>query len=506
MTASIIRRAALPALAAAALARPAAAQGYRATLDLRAQSVSYRGWQLDSIPGSAAVTGPTGGQESPDGFAVSCSGDPNADQCFYYRPGARLNAAPMVLVTDLTAWGFGIKGLSARANMRFNYQLGDAAYPNMEPTLQLYEGYLDYQHQWFALRGGRQIVSNRLGWAGFDGGLGALRDQKHGAEIAGYAGWGLARSSAVGINNPLTAPLNDFIPPERHLLVGAYGSLRTGPADLRFDWQRQFDLATDYLISDLLSGSATIRPARHFALTGGVDYDLAQGRWGSADATLRYTAARVQVSGGYRRYFPRFDLYSVWAAFSPVPWNGVQGSIVVSPLKWLQLRGRGEYIKFEDAGASTPNYTALDDGYRTSFGGTVSLVRNFTLDAGYNLEKVTGAWISGADATVAWTPTGALRFRLYGAYAQRPLEYRYDASTAKWIGVDADARFAERFSVGFSLVQMYEQRDRPDAAAFDWNQTRLMGRLSYFFSSREPDHRGLPDAVKRMPSSQGYLR
>ena len=202
----------------------------------------------------------------------------------------------------------------------------------------------------------------------------------------------------------------------------------------------------------------------------------------------------------------RFDLYSVWAAFSPVPWNGVHGSIIVSPLQWLQLRARGEYVKFEDAEADTPLFGALDDGYRTSFGGTVMAIKDVTFDVGYNLERVTGAWISGMDATVSWAASETLRLRAYGAYAQRPLEYRYDASTAKWIGLDADARLAERFSVGLSLVQMYEERDRPDNAAFDWNQTRVSGRLTYFFASREPDRRGLPDAVKRMPSSQGFQR
>jgi hypothetical protein len=427
-------------------------------------------------------------------------------QCFYYRAGAKQTAVPMVLVTDLTAWGFGIQGLSARANFRFNWDMGDASWVNMEPTLQLYEGYLDYQHQWFALRGGRQIVTNRLGWAGFDGGLATVRDVKHGADASFYAGWGLARSAAVGINNTITAPLGDFIPPERHLLVGAYGNLRTGVADLRFDWQRQFDLSTDYLISDFLAGSATIRPARHVALTGGAAYDLALGQWGSADASVRYTTARVQVSGGYRRYMPRFDLYSVWAAFSPVAWNGVNGSLIVTPVRGLQLRGRGEYLKFEDTETNTPSFPTLNDGYRTNFGATITAVRNFTFDAGYNLEKVTGAWISGMDASVGWTPNQDVRFRVYGAYAQRPLEYRYDASTAKWIGLDADAMVAARFSVGLTVVQMYEERARPDNAAFDWNQTRLMGRLSYFFSSREPDRSGLPDAVKRMPSNQGYMR
>jgi hypothetical protein len=506
MTWTLARASAMGVVAVVALAGPAAAQGYRATIDVRAQSVAYRGWQLDSILATETEIGPTGGFVTPDGIATTCPAGLTSGQCFYYRPGARQQAAPMVVTSDLAMWGFGIQGLSARANLRFNYDLGDEVWPNMEPTLQLYEGYLDYQARWFALRGGRQIVTTRLGWAGFDGGQATLRVPKYGVDVAGFAGWGLARASAVGINSQLTAPLGDFIPPERHLLVGAYGNLRTGPADFRLDWQRQFDLATDYLISDMVSASTTIRPARRFAITGGVDYDLAQGRWGSADASLRYTAPRVQVTGGYRRYLPRFDLYSVWAAFSPVPWNGVHASLIVSPLSWLQLRGRGEYIKFEAAYADTPLFDARDDGYRTSFGGTVTAVRNFIFDAGYNLEKVTGAWISGADASVGWTPSETLRFRVFGAYAQRPLEYRYDASTAKWIGLDADARVADRFTVGVSLVQMYEERDRPDNAAFDWDQTRLSARLTYTFSSREKDTRGLPDAVKRMPSSQGYQR
>ena len=103
-------------------------------------------------------------------------------------------------------------------------------------------------------------------------------------------------------------------------------------------------------------------------------------------------------------------------------------------------------------------------------------------------------------------PSDAFRLRVYGAYAQRPLEYRYDASTAKWLGADLDVRATDRFNVGLSLVQMNEERDRPDNAAFDWNQTRLSARVSYRFSSRERDVRNLPDAVKRMPSSQGYQR
>ena len=47
-------------------------------------------------------------------------------------------------------------------------------------------------------------------------------------------------------------------------------------------------------------------------------------------------------------------------------------------------------------------------------------------------------------------------------------------------------------------------RVRPDAAAFDWNQARISAWVTYVFSAGGADRLGVPDAVKRMPSSVGY--
>jgi hypothetical protein len=137
-------------------------------------------------------------------------------------------------------------------------------------------------------------------------------------------------------------------------------------------------------------------------------------------------------------------------------------------------------------------------------GGTVSLRRNVTVDAGWNAERIVGAWVDGFDGSVGWTPMPAIALRLYGAYAQRPLEYRFDASTAKWVGFDIDARATDRFNVGLTIVQMNEERFRPDNAAFDWNQTRVSARATWFLASNERDRGSLPKAIRRMPSSVGY--
>ena len=77
-------------LAAGALAwgTPMTGQGYRVRLDARYQGVSYRGWQLDSIPADEAQVSGDGSYYTSDGYAVRCPG--GATYCTYYRAGPTL--------------------------------------------------------------------------------------------------------------------------------------------------------------------------------------------------------------------------------------------------------------------------------------------------------------------------------------------------------------------------------------------------------------------------------
>jgi hypothetical protein len=83
---------------------PAAAQGFRASFDVRGQSVATRGWLLDSIPRGQEVTGEGGGLYTPDGYAVACSAPA---WCYFYAAGPRVQYAPIVFTTEMTAWGLG---------------------------------------------------------------------------------------------------------------------------------------------------------------------------------------------------------------------------------------------------------------------------------------------------------------------------------------------------------------------------------------------------------------
>ena len=492
---------ALLALGAVLGTHPAAAQGFRASFDVRGQSVATRGWLLDSIPRGDAVTGDGGGLYTPDGYAVACSAPA---WCYFYAAGPRVQYAPVVFTTELTAWGLGTSGLSAHLNFRMNANAGDDPFPSTTPAFQFWEGYLNYQHDWFAVLVGRQTFTSRLGFAGFDGGRATVRYQKFGLEATGYVGLGLARASSVGVNDPVTAPLGDFIPGERSLIAGVLVGFSGGPVEARAEWQRQVDRSTDYMMSDFLAGSAVIRLLPRVAAAGGLDYDLVQGWVGSADAELRYTAPRLSATAGFKRYMPRFDLWSIWPAFSPVPWNGVQASAIYSPLQWLKLRGRIEWYEYENTGAETALGSADPTATLWAVGATVTPWPRWTFDAGWMYNKNFGAAGAGWDASVGWNPYDALILRLYGAHSNRPLVYRFDDSFVTWVGLDISMRTTQQVLVGASVVYINEDRVRPDAAAFEWDQARVSAYVTYVFSAGGADRLSLPDAVKRMPSAVGY--
>jgi hypothetical protein len=497
-------RAVIALLAAAAPPSAATAQGYRALVEVRGQNVALRGWALDSIAVAGASPAAAGGFVSPDGFAVDCR--QGAAFCYFYRPGERQNAIPLTAEADVSIWGLGITGLSLHGNVRAAANAEELDWAGTRPAVQFWEGYARYENRFLDARAGRQTFFSRLGVAGFDGGQITVRSRSAGLYGGGYFGFGLARNASVLITSDVVNPLGEFRPPERHLIFGALAGWAGGPVDLRVDWQREVDRAADKQIADRIAVSGSIRPLRDVSVTGGAEYDLAQGWLGSADLSVRYSDRRVTASGGYRRYRPHFDLWSIWSAFSPVPYNAAVGSASFAPLEWIRLRGRAEYFAFEATGAATPLTANESDGYRWSAGATLTRLRDWTFDLGYTFDHGVGARGDGWDATVGWTPDRRLSLRAFGATLDRPLEYRFDNARVRWVGLGAEWRAQAAFTVGLEGTYIYEERQRPDAAGFDWSQARFAARVSYLFGSAGADQRPLPRAIDRMPSVTGQGR
>jgi hypothetical protein len=463
-------------------------------LDARFQSVSFRGVTEDSIPAGSVVVGPSGGFETPDGFAVVCS--PASTFCTFFRPGPRLDSDPLVTSADLTVWGLGVSGLSLRGNARWGADLNSGDFwPGTEPAAQLLEAYAEYSTRSVTGRLGRQHITGRFGWTGFDGAALTLRAVRMGLELTGYGGWGLARSIDVPINSPSLNPLDDFQLSERHLTAGAALGWRSKRADIRAEYLREVDPAANSFISERTALTASLWPAEHLTLTGGTEYDLAQGWWGTSDLFLRYADARFQADGGVRRYRPHFDLWTIWGAFSPVPYTAIDGSLSFAPIRQVRLRASGERFWFDDTGAETALAEFVDHGWRASLSATALVSRTLTLDAGYHADFGPGAQSTTWDAQATWLPSPKLTLSLFGSTFTRPLELRFNDAQVDAVGLEAGFHPSDRLELGLTGAQYFEDHRRPDAAAFDWNQFRLQARITWIFGSNA-DRLMLPPAIR----------
>jgi hypothetical protein len=475
-------------------------------LTVAQRQVQWRGRLFDGIsttavltrsrfgPPERAVTGSFGGSQTPDGFAVDCR--PGISYCQYFRPGPRLESQPLVTIADLTVWGLGLPGLSLRANARWGTDLSsDRLFPGTEPALQLLEGYAEYATAGLTARLGRQQVTGRFGWTGFDGAAVTGRLVRQGLELTGYGGWGLARSLDVPVTSPVLNPLNEYQLPQRHLTAGAILGWRSQPAELRAEYRREVDPSVDYFISERAAFVAILRPLRQVTVNGAADYDIGSGWWGSSELFVRYGSSFLSADGGVRRYRPFFPLWTIWGAFTPTPYTAVDGSLAVTPVSRLRVQASGERYWFDNTGAETAQATYQDDGWRASVSASLQATRALTIEGGFHQDYGFGAAARAWDGRVTWVPSQTLTLAAFGSTFFRPLELRYSDSQVEALGIDAAIRMSDRLQFGLTGAQYFEDRQRPDAASFDWNQFRLHARVTWIFGSN-PDHLSLPPALR----------
>ncbi|HJR17717.1 MAG TPA: hypothetical protein VJ808_12745 [Gemmatimonadales bacterium] len=488
-------RNALAALAGVSLlASSVEAQGYRLRLDTRGQAAAYRGVRADSVPVTDVVLTPTGGFQTADGLFVRCP--TGATHCFLFRPGPYRQGGPLVTSADLTLWGLGTRGLSVRVNGRAGLDLGDNdSWPGTDPPIQLIEAYAEYAPRGVTARVGRQLLSNRLGIVGVDGGRALVRSGRLGLTAEGYFGWGLARATALSVSSSALDPLDDFQPRRRQFVAGGAVGWTGRHANVRLDYQREVERESRQFASERAAISAELRPHSRWSLTAGAEYDLANTWFGTAEATLRYTSPWLTALAGARQYRPHFDLWTIWGAFSPVPYHAVNASVWLRPIPRLELRGRWEQYAFSAAEAETPLVDVDDDGWRFSAGASFSPDQVWTFDLGYREEYGPGASSHGVEASVSATPLPTLTLTAYGSTLDRPLEFRFEEAGVDVIGLDAEWRRSDRLRFALGGAHYSTDRRRPDASGFDWNQTRLHARVTLHFGTGA-DYAPLPRAVR----------
>lgn len=481
-------------------AAPLAAQGYRIRLDTRFQSLTYRGLDYDSLLRTAVTGGTSTGFLTPDGYAAFCA--PAATYCSYYRPGGSLAASPVSETVDAGLWGFGVPGLQVRVTARAASDLGGAPWPGTEPAAQLLEGYAAYDNPTVSAQLGRTHEITRFGWVGFDGGKFEVRPFGRALRLFGYGGAGLARAFPLPVTSTQLDPLRDTLPPDERQIVigGGVGLFFANAFQARLLYQREDRALFDTTVSERVAGDWNIQASPTISLRGGADYDMAQKRWGKADVMLNYVAAnqRLHLAVGGRRYRPYFDLYTIWAVFNPTPYSAADGSAAWTVIDGVELRARGEYYHYDNTNTTTALVSTRDDGYRTNVGASYLRLKDWAFDVSYDRDIGPGASSQGVSGTVTYRPVDALLVSLNGGHMQRPLEFRFDDSRLWSYGVRLDYQAAPGLRLTADALGYSEERQRPDAGQFSFNQLSVNLGATLVFGSGS-DSRRLHPAILRIP-------
>jgi hypothetical protein len=89
-----------------------------------------------------------------------------------------------------------------------------------------------------------------------------------------------------------------------------------------------------------------------------------------------------------------------------------------------------------------------------------------------------------------------LQASAFGGQWLRPLELRYDDARIWTYGAGLDWDASEGLRVSAQARRFEEERERPDAASFDWDQWRLSLAVTIVTGSGSPR---LPEPITQIP-------
>ncbi|MGD8495629.1 MAG: hypothetical protein PVF05_05520 [Gemmatimonadales bacterium] len=412
-----------------------------------------------------------------------------------------VRAVPVVATLDVTAWGFGVENLSFHLRTRASDDLADEkAWPVTEPPLRLVEGYAEYTLPRLTVRAGRTPLHTRLGYESFDGGRVDVRPGGTPVTISAFGGRSLARGATLPVTSPDLTPLGEYRPNERGWLFGGILGVVQGPVRGSVMYRREVDPEASKLASEFVGLSASARLPHGFSLSGGADYDLGFEEWGTADAQLLWsgqvTDRPVSAAARVRRYRPRFDLWSIWGAFSPVPYTETTARASVSPFDGLYLRGSAARFTYGDARTSSPLVSFEQDGWRWTAGAGWSGFADWAFDIDFGAEFGPGASSTHARASAAWRPLDDLRAGAWVARGTRPLEYRIDDAIVRSAGLDLEVDLGRGLRVDGAVGYYDEERTGGFDRSFDhWH---VSAGLRYGFGTGA-DRASLHPAILRIP-------
>jgi hypothetical protein len=376
---------------------------------------------------------------------------------------------------SLTAWGFGVRGMSATVFLRARGSMGsDFVWPRSADPFDTLLGYVQLLRGGWNVRIGRQEIRSGLGFSSFDGGMASWR--MRGLDVEGYAGRSLARGLRSPANKALEG-IEDYVPDQGVVLFG--GALRararTAAASLRY--QREILSDRSGLASERASLDGSVAFAR-LRLTAGFDWDFgrAQAGKGHITASAPMSLGRWLLSTTLRRYVPYFSLLTIWGFFEPVAYHEVVGRVAWSGSTTVGAWLSAGWRRYGDTETATVLRPLEDTGWRAEAGGAWTINRAWRLDGSYQLEWLPGGFLSSIDGAARWTLDPRISASVNVMSFQQIEQYRLGNGRALGAGLGLDVALSDRLGL-VSGVSLLRHRQEDAGVESPWNQGRAWTTL-----------------------------
>lgn len=462
----------------------ATAQAIRGSAVSAIHMVELRPLRADTIAPEELVTGPDG-ELLLDGIAVPCR---PSRPCILFRPDARTQAVSFTQDVRVTAWGFGVAGLSTTAFLRARSDLGsDFTWPRADDAFDAIIAYVEYDTEPFRFRLGRQVTAGGLGFSSYDGGS-VLYRRGRGISAEVYGGRSLAR----GLSEPRSEALRGFetfAPDPTVVLLGA--ALAANPIrglDLSARYQREIFADRSALASERASLEAVYTNAGPIRLSGTLDYDFARGIVGKSDLRLQATLPRsLALEAIGRRYVPYFELWTIWGFFDPVAWHEAELLLAWAASPSLRLRAGAALRRYSETGAGILGPEIERNTRQLRLAGWWRPADRWSVDGAWRYETGFGATIGRADLAARYAAGDRLSVHAFFTAFEQAEEFRVGVGRVIGAGLGGRIRAGARTAVegGVSLYDHGSTRaDTPD-----WTQRRVWAGLQIDLGS-DPGLRG----------------
>ena len=459
---------ALLAISLLALPTAAAGQSFRGWVGTTVQAVELRPLGIDTIPRSAVIS-------TPDGFFyegryVSC---PSSQICTDYVALDKDHVVAATQDVSLTAWGFGVEGLSFTTLLRARAHAGsDLVWPRTGDAFDAILGYAQLVRGPLQLRAGRQDLRTGLGFAGFDGAHASYSWSRVQAEA--YVGRSLARGLREPANEALRG-LDDFFFDESVILYGAAVRTRFDATTVTARYHREILSDWSSLVGERASVDFnSILP--DWRISGALDYDFSFEQFGKGHITFAKPVSdgHVLVEATARRYMPYFQLNTIWGFFEPVSYSELELRAGWSPRTTLGLWASGgwrDYGKPDADGVAFPSLR--DHGWRANAGARWVPMDKWSVDGTYRFEWSPGGSMNSGDVAARYQPTQRFGVSASLTTFEQIEEFRVGVGRAYGGGLSFDAELMDRISLaGGMSVLRHTEADESFAFNSPWDQTR----------------------------------